>query len=400
MKLVSRFTLTTITAACLAALSVPASANGDVSVSTKNGGLQIKAGDSEFKIGGRIETDYVRFTNAEMSNNTDYDTGIDTRRARVNFGGKINKDWDFYVEQDFKDNTTKDAYLRTGIGPGKLLIGQSYTPIGFEEQSSSRWISFMERSTANNVFASAHSRRLGLVYGGTGEMFGGWVGLQGDTINDSDKTGSDPRVLTARGVFSPIHTEKSAVHLGVAYSNTKANETGKGRTFDTRPELRVDGTGKILETKIDVDSFNIMTIEAAAVSGPFAASAEYFKTRTTGLGTAKDYDLSSWYVEGGYYLFGGNRNYNWKTARWDRPNVKDSALEVALRLSNVDLTDSISSTNKNAGEGNTKTLALNWYVKPTIKMSANYSITDVEYKGTNIKDDTQKAFGMRALVSF
>lgn len=399
MKSAKRFTLTAIAAASLAVLSVPASAGDEVTVSTKNGGLQIKAGESEFKIGGRLELDYVNFNNSEMTNGQKFDDAFDARRLRVNFGGKINKDWDFYLEQDFKDNTTKDAYLRySSLGPGKLLIGQSRVPFGLEEQSSSLWISFMERSTANNVFASAYSRRLGAVYGGTGDMFGLWGGVQFDTVNDVDKTGNDPRLLTVRGVFSPVHTKDKAVHLGAGYNHTTLNEAS-AVTFDTRPELRADGTGRLVSTgTLSSESYRMMNLEAAAVIGQFGASAEYFKTSTEGLGTANGYDLSSWYVEGSYFITGGNRNYNWKTARWDRPNVKDSAVEVAARYSSVDLTDAASTANKSAGQSNTATLALNWYATPTIKLSANYTNSRAEYK--TLASDRQQAIGMRALVSF
>lgn len=424
--------LSGVAVACLMALSAPAFAADDMDVSLKDGSLKIKSGKNEFTVGGRIQADYVQYDEDFLAGSDDpipggtsrtpvegYDSGMDTRRLRLGIAAKIGEDWEFKFEHDFKSKTTTDMFLKyKGFGP-TLTVGQFYGALGMEEQSSSRWISYMERSTPTNLFAAPFSRRQGLGLSGTfGEQFMYAGAVQFDTIDSAEETdtsaslasdnpGDDPLVWTGTLGWAPMNKDADKqLFLALAYGVQDLKDTEAGSlSLSSRAALRIDGTPSVIGSgSVTSDDFTVINPQLAFIYGPFSASAEYFDVEVDpSAAGAKSRDFDGWYVEGSYFLTGENRVFKWKDGKFDRPNVSKNAWEIALRHAQADVADGASvAANSGAskqGESEETTLALNFYPNRTYKFSLNYTMMDVDYAGARPDEDIS-AVGLRAQVSW
>lgn len=431
MKSMKLMTLSGVALACLTALAAPAYAADDMDVSLKDGSVKIKSGKNEFSIGGRIQADYVQYDEDFLAGSNDpipggstrvpvegYDDGMDTRRLRLGIAAKIGEDWEFKFEHDFKAKATTDMYLKyKAFGP-TLTIGQFYGAFGMEEQSSSRWISYMERSTATNLFAAPFSRRQGLgINGNFADQFMYAGAVQFDRVDDADETdsatsftngtpGDDPLVYTATFGWAPMNKEADKqLFFGYAYGlqDLEDSETSAAR-FSSRAALRIDGTPSIIDSgSIAADDFAVHNLQTAFIYGPFSASAEYFDASVSATGTGVDRDYDGYYVEASYFLTGEHRVFKWKDGKFDRPNVGKNAWEIAARFASADVSDAASTAANSgaskAGESDETTLSVNFYPNRTFKFSANYTLADVDYAGARPDEDVS-AFGLRAQVSW
>lgn len=423
-------TLSGVAVACLMALSAPVYAADDMDVSLKDGSLKIKSGKNEFTVGGRIQADYVNYGEDFVAGSNDpipggstripvegYDDGMDTRRLRLGIAAKIGEDWEFKFEHDFKSKATTDMFLKyKGWGP-TVTVGQFYGALGMEEQTSSRWISYMERSMATNAFAAPFSRRQGVgISGNFADHFMYAGAVQFDTIDSAEETdstasftsgnqGSDPVVYSATFGWAPLNKETDKqLFLGLALGLQDVDDSeATGVRFSSRAALRIDGTPSIIDTgSIAADDFLVVNPQLAFIHGPFSASAEYFDVSVSpAAGSDRDYD--AWYVEGSWFLTGESRVFKWKDGKFDRPNISKNAWELALRVANADVGDGASTAPNSgaskAGESDEVTFAVNYYPNRTYKFSLNLTQAEVDYAGARPDEDVL-ALGLRAQVSW
>ena len=122
------------------------STEDDVEVSTSGGRLRFKSGEASFEVGGRIMVDTAVF-----DGNDDLHNGSELRRARLFMSGHVYDNWKFKLQTDFAGNevTLKDAYIRyTGLEYADITVGNFKEPFSLNELTSSKYITFMERSFA------------------------------------------------------------------------------------------------------------------------------------------------------------------------------------------------------------------------------------------------------------
>jgi hypothetical protein len=121
------------------------------------------AGDGfRLNIGGQIQFRYL-MNFRDDSNTDDFQTGFQTRRSRVHFEGKINRDWDFRIMSDFGREggaaELKDAYVGYTFPTGwKLRWGQFKMPLLREELMSDSYQLAVERSVTNSAFSQDRSQ--------------------------------------------------------------------------------------------------------------------------------------------------------------------------------------------------------------------------------------------------
>ena len=135
-----------------------------------NNGLELKTndGNTSLKLGGRIMLDHAWFS--DDTNNVD---GTEFRRTRLMLSGKVNQfEWktqyDFARGDDSDGNDKggrpafKDVYVGVSGVPyaGALRVGHFKEPFGLEELTSSKYMTFMERSLTS---AFAPSRNVGVM---------------------------------------------------------------------------------------------------------------------------------------------------------------------------------------------------------------------------------------------
>ncbi|RMF18119.1 MAG: hypothetical protein D6757_00315, partial [Alphaproteobacteria bacterium] len=107
-------------------------------------------GRFEMNLRGRV---YVDAGFANDDNDTMNVDATELRAARLGIEGKAWKDIKYKFEVDFAGNkaTVKDAYIQWRK-PIAVTVGQFKTPNSLEEQTSSRYITFMERGSFTDAF--------------------------------------------------------------------------------------------------------------------------------------------------------------------------------------------------------------------------------------------------------
>jgi len=368
----------------------------DVEV-TIDKGINIKTRDEKFttKIGGRVQADAAAY-----GGEPDMGDGTEIRRARLYLQGTMYNDWGYKLQYDFIDTGSagiKDAYLTyTGFDNLELKAGNFKDPFSLQEQTSSKFISFMERGLPS---AFAAGRHIGVM---TSTAHKHWTlagGLFGDTV--STKGGADDEGWGAgtRATWAPINNKAEVVHLGLGLNYRETGGTNQVR-FKQQAESHLSGISIVDTDVIDaVNDFYKVGAEVATVQGPFSAQAEYITTSVS-RDTGSDLDFDGWYAQAGYFLTGESRNY--KNGKFGGITPKASvgdggigAWEMALRYSTVDLSDA----DIDGGEADSVTLGLNWYPTPTLRFSANYvDVLDVD-GGVNDNDEPS-VFQVRSQWAF
>ena len=358
-------------------------------VKTK-GGVKVKSDDGEFdfQFGGRVMVD-AGYVDEDVS---DHDSGTEFRRLRMFAKGTLYKDWGYKVQVDYSDDelAIKDAYIK--YKPYGLTIGNFKQPISLEELTSSKYITFMERSLPT-VFATSHRIGVGINKGGAN--WSAAASIYGGESED-DEDGQEGYGLGGRVTYAPIAEKTRAIHLGLSAAQEEPADDGDDVRFRQRPEYHGTGT-RIVDTGTitNIDDITKYGVEAAGVWGPFSVQAEYLKADVARDSGFSDVDFDGSYVSASYFLTGESRPYSAKKGKFGRvkPKAKTGAWEVALRYSTLDLDDGVIQ----GGEEDNLTAGLNWYVNPNVRIMANYIDVDADVAGV---DDDPNIFAMRAQIDF
>ncbi len=402
---------------------------GDFRVYWKNG-IRMDAGDVKLKMGGRLMVDFGFYGDDDLEDpplNIDLEDGVEFRRARIYFAGQISKHIGFKSQLDFADGDVsfKDLYIDFnhlrecwGCGVPNFRVGHFFEPFGLEAQTSSKYITFMERAASTNAFAPSRNAGVmlydsllgGQLNYGVGFFGGATPGVAGDegaNIWEDDGYG-----ITARVGYTPwmdCSCDCKLWHIGA--SVTSRHDTSRVR-FRARPGLHIDDTRLVNTGTIpgdvageDAEDYLVWGLETALVYGPWSVQAEYFSASVDS-GLADDPTFSGYYVQASYWLTGECRKY--KKGLFSRVKPCCDFLdedccckggwEVAARYDVLDLNDG----NVAGGEQTLITLGVNWHLTPNARIMANYIIGNVQDGGlVGVGGDEDfSAFGMRFQVDW
>ena len=342
------------------------------------GGFQIKSSDDEFsaKIGGRVQVDGAWYDEdgSEMGN------GTEVRRARLYLQGKMFNDWGYKLQYDFTGSGRggiKDAFLTyNGFDHIELKAGNFKNPFMLQEQTSSKYITFTERSLLD---AFADGRHIGVMASTKHKHWTAAAGFFGDAVNTSSSGKDEGWGVTGRATYAIINEKTRTIHLGAAatYRDVGDKETIR---FKQQPETHVSGTN-IVDTGTIATGENYLKLgaEFAAVEGPFSVQSEYIWT-TVERNNGANLDFDGWYAEAAYFLTGESQNYQkGKFAGVSPKSIVGrngiGAWQIATRYSSIDLNDQ----DINGGQADSVTVGLNWFPTSTLRFSANYvNVLDVD----------------------
>ena len=366
----------------------PEMAPGDFRVFWKEGlRFETQDGDFKLKIGGRIyndwgwmrqDSDVKRHTKADTTTIGGLEDGTEFRSARMYMSGTIYDNIDYKVQFDFAPSTTefKDVYIGIRDLPvGYLKIGHFKEPFGLEELTSSRFITFMERSLAN---AFVPDRNSGFTLSSTAfNKRATWAaGIFRESAKyDHGKQQSEGGYnLTGRVTALPWYQDDGAklLHVGVAYSLRDPKDTEQ---FKSAPEAHL-APYFVDTTAFAANRTNLLGLESALVCGQFSLQGEYMRAYVDRSSTTSSPTFDGFYVQGSYFLTGEHRNYKTSSGAFDRVKPKENfkygaglgAWEVALRYSQIDLSDNSISGDKLKDI----TAGLNWYINPNMRIMWNY----------------------------
>ena len=373
----------------------------EATVNTDDGFKVISANSANsVQVGTLQQLDFAHY----RDDGADFSNGSELRRSRLSVSGTFAQDWQYRVEYEFSGATgVTDAYVSYGgLRPLSVTLGQFKQPFGMDALAADRNVTFMERGLP---FAFVTTRAPGVMLGtsrSNGSINGGFFG---EPVGNA-QAGDEGYGAVGRVTFAPVLGPDRVIHLGLAatwrkptYENS-TNATGdKFATvrFRSRPESnilaqRLVDTGEIA----DVDQYRIGGLELAAQLGAATLQSEYHQVQVK-RDSRSTLNFSGWYAQLAYTLTGEARPYKADRGIFDgiRPSRrfgKDGwgALEVAARLSAIDLTedDITGGTERNA------TLAVNWYLNPYLRVSANY-VAVLDVKGGGFARDEPSTFQLR-----
>ena len=342
------------------------------------GYLVFQSADSAFKywLDGRAMIDGAGYFGAE----NDMANGVLIRRARLGVKATLYRDWLGEIDVDFAGDAVevKDLWVgRTTGDAGLLRIGNFKEPFSLETLTSSKFITFMERSY---VDAFSPDRHIGMSYSRWGDRWQVSGGVFGQGSGDVDETGQDQGYgLTLRASMAPQFAEGRVLHLGVGVSRRTADAAdpadGKQMRIRARPETNQNKARFFSTGKVDDVAYELLfNGELAAVRGPLSFQAEYTRAQFHRMNDLETANFWSGYAFVSYFLTGESRRYLPHEGEFDRifPRSTNGAWEIAARYSTIDLNDPSSGVGILGGRGNNYTLGVNWYVNANFRFMANY----------------------------
>ncbi|MGQ0615344.1 MAG: OprO/OprP family phosphate-selective porin [Planctomycetaceae bacterium] len=383
-------------------------------------GLQLETADKSFKlsIGGRTMVDWFA-KSADGTLEGDFsgigEDGVTFRRLRLHVKGTLYKNIDFVSEFEFAGtespvtgvttttdgdgdvtsvttSTTRvgsvqlrDVYLALRKVPfvGNVRVGHFKEPMGLEELTSSRYLTFMERSPIINAVAPAFNTGVMLHDAALEERLTWAVGVFRQTSEPgggTDEDGAHALALRVTGLIVQDKERNLLVHLGVSFS---LRDPSGGRTrLRARPSVatgpRVVDTGNISN-----DTNFALGFEFAMVYGAFSVQAEYLMAE---FDTAGDPSVGGFYVMASFWLTGESRPYEASKGTFGRVLPKGNfhdgsgrwgAWEVAVRLTSMDFNDGSVA----GGELIDVVVGLNWHLNPVTRVMFNFVFVDVDTSG-------------------
>jgi len=263
--------------------------------------------DTSLTWGGRLEGDWVNWANdSQFGGQTNY---VEFRRLRLFAAGEGYGVYDYRLELEFAPEVElqadveddhvdlggfgvelKDAYLGIHDLPwlGYLRFGHFKAPIGLEELTSSRYITFLERSLPHRLVPG---RELGLAAfnHSLGEnvtwAYGAFFDEMSESAHAIEDDNEGTRVV-GRVTWTPRYDELSMgrylIHTGLAYCYTRPRKEddplGLGADFrpvhfSARPEIH-RGDPLVDTGDINTRQYHVLDGELAWVRGPLSVQSE------------------------------------------------------------------------------------------------------------------------------
>ena len=359
-------------------------------------------GKYSFQPFGRVHLDATHFDDDVF----DHPSNANFRRARLGFKGNLGEDFKYKSEIDFGEEAVnfKEVTLTyTGLDHADIKLGHQKPSFGMEQNTSSNYIMFIERSAPTNAFT--RDEEIGLNILGHGDH---WT-LAGGVFNqDASPSGGDPDediTFDIRGSMNVLgmgnNVNDNVLHLGAGYSHRKPEG---GVNFDAAPT----GEGPdLIDTGAigAIENVGVYNAELAAVMGPVSFQGEYFMTNVSRDNGNPDVELEGYYAQAGWFLTGEQRPYkkgNFSRVRPHNPfSLKDDgwgALEASARYEHVDLNDA--SAGITGGELDNITVGLNWHLTDYIRLMANVTDVDTDDNATTAANDDPTVYNFRAQWDF
>ena len=332
--------------------------------------LQFSTPDGEIKIaiGGRLQVDYGFFSGEDSI--LDEQDGIEMRRARLGASGVIGGNIEFKTEYDFAGAKVvfKDAWvgLKDAGFLGRLHIGHQKEPMGLETLTSSKFISFLERSF---TYALTPSRNTGILSSHLlGEENQGTfsIGYFKDADSSANSQEEDQSSVTSRVTYLPLYEDdgEKLVHLGASFSARDSSNGSFAYHSSPLAHLRRD----IVVADVAGNRADLFGVEAAWVQGPFSLQGELVTSSID-----DDIEASAWYVQGSYFVTGESRPYKKTAGSFSSiiplNNYGDDgkgAIELAIRMQEIDLDE------MTAGEtAEALSIGVNWHLNPNSRVKFN-----------------------------
>ncbi len=369
-------------------LATPAmQAQESVWVAKWSNGFKVESTDGQHKLkfGGRIQADYT-FASGDSALDQDLQNGSEFRRARLFVSGTVYERIAFKAQYDFAGGSAdfKDVWIGLNSDWGQVRFGHFKEYFSLEEQTSSKYLAFVERSLPVEAFSPSRNSGVG-VQGHRGDTLNWGIGYFYDADTFGISTNEDNTNLTARLGWRPLYEEggKRLLHLAIAAS-TKEIGTGSQLRFRSRPEAHF--TTRFVNTDhFAADSSTLLGAEVAGIFNRFWFAGEYIQNDIDSPEFG-DPTFDGYYAQAGFFLTDDYRRFKTSagafnrlspSSNWDKSGGK-GAWEIAVRASSLDLNDAAI----HGGQQDNLTLAVNGYLNPVTRLMINWVHADIDTLGT------------------
>ncbi len=353
---------------------------------TQNGILVFESSDQQFKywFDTRVYFDAMMPLGESLN---DIGNGVDIRRARFALKAQLWGNWygEFDIDVAGAIIEMKDMIVRYDGNNWNVKAGHFKEGFSMETTTTSRYVTFIERSLASKM---APSRHLGLQGNYWGQHFLAIAGVhfraagefeENEFAQDANKDNgiSDGYSYTGRFVYMPIQESGKLLHIGIAgsYRTPKTSlEAADSYRFSTRSLTSINRKKYIDTDDIsDVKSTTLFGAELAGSWNQFMFQGQYMLTNIARENGAKDATIDGGYAQVGMLLFGGNYVYNNKEGEFTQVNRGQDwgDIEVAFRFDYMNANDFDAEIY--GGGANAYTLGLNYHVNDNVKFMLNYS---------------------------
>ena len=390
----------------------------EIRVYFKNG-FKMRTLDNSFKFqaGGRIMHDWGFFSEDQKytTNHGAQENGARFRRVRFFMAGMLYNTvkfkWDIDVDGGASGVVFKDMFIGITHIPvvGDFQVGHFKRPASLDSVTSSKYLTFMERSLTNTFFKT---RNTGFAF--FNQHFKKRLTWFTFINKETAERPPDFKIdgdwnVTSRITGLPYISEnaKRWTHLGASWSYEKA--TDNQVTFAAARDSEIVST--ILTTgAIKARVFNIVGLEGAVNWNQFSIQGEYVFTDVD-KGAGQSGDLDSFYVQASWYLTGEHRHYSRRNGSigrfkpiqnfsWNKnwsEGYGTGAFQLAVRYAELDLNDS--GAGIAGGEQQSVTVGLNWELNPMSRVMYNYVHADFS-DGTGSGSGTLNSNLVRFQVDF
>jgi len=377
--------------------------------------------------------------------NRDLNEGLNFRRARIGFDGRLFKDFEYAFVYEFGGSGVEEAgrlyeasVTYTALKPFRLKVGAFEPNINLAGATSTSQMPLLERpapaEAARNVAAGDSRVAFQL---SANDAMGSETGLAlrwlastaftGNTLGGTQQF-DEQTAWVARVALAPYSGVDWQAHLGgniqyVIQPNDAVGPAGTGARYPIqirdRPELRLDGTRLVDTGGIDAEHATVYGGEAAFQVRNFLLEGEVFRYEIERRASVlADPKFEGWYVQGSWVLTGEPRPYNPVEGRFDAPRQTYNfnpaagtwgAFEVAARYSVLDLNyrEGVARAagpagSVRGGEQKIITVGANWYLNPSMRLMLDYQHVDIDrLNATGLQAGQEyDAIAARAQVTF
>jgi len=382
------------------------------------------------KWGGRIMGDLVLISNQDAANVAlvgDLQNYFEFRRLRIFTSGKGYGVYDYKFQVDFEPETglvddpavsIKDMYVGIHEVPylGYVRFGHFKEPFSLEELTSSKYITFMERSLPN-IFTKGRQVGMAMYQSNDDETATFAAGLFINPDIEAAKEAVADNIcvdIPFRVTYLPWYANEGRhmAHVGAGYLYQDDNNNLV--RYRARPEVH-EGPRFVDTGNFGASESNTFNVEGAWVGGPWSVQSEFFFVNTNGAGITSNNDFWGAYVYGSYFFTGEHRRYKKSAGAFDRVKPLENfwvvdtgngtcagwgALEGTIRYSYLDVDDDDPTLAITRGELADLTIGLNWYWNAHTRWMFNYIHAYGDVFAGGIGQNNAEMFAMRLQVDF
>ena len=368
-------------------------------------GIKFESKDKQFgiQLAGRVQQDLRFYDNSNAKE------GAYLRRAYFGLKGHVYGDWKFEVTNNIAANTNEYAFLEYAGNPAaKIRMGNQKFFYSFEEQTSSRFVDFIERSFVNS-FDVGKDRGI-QVYGEPQKnKFGYSVALLNGKGQNTDEGNAQSDGFDTMLAFKWNATgdagKKDGKVLHVEVAQVKGTQTaGSPGSLKTEAAGDTFFTWTTPGASFDRTKTNVSLV---GIWGPLKLQTE---RNTMNVSTSSlDQDVKTSYIAASWLLTGERYADNYSMfgmkgitpqSQWGQAGGT-GAWEIGIRHSSFDAKDLGSSYFSGTDKASATTVGLKWIPNSKVRVVLNYVKTSFEDAITDVDTVTNEdAWMLRTQVDF